>query len=125
MSDEIKVGDRVHPDGYGDNVTQRVVAIEGNEAWLVDFMGNHYTHRLSKLTRIEPEKVALTPKYPVGSNVKFYAVDSKEPVCKVIEARLDYLLERPDGSRVCWTEFQLEPVPTPCPLCKGSGKASE
>ena len=114
---DIQVGDRVHPDGYGDNVTQGVVAIEGNEAWLVDFMGVHRTHRLSDLTRIEPEKVALTPKYKMGQEVESPA--GKRTIREVFVA---YRMRSYGG---WWTEDQLKAVPEPCPECKGSGVANE
>ena len=120
MSDEIKVGDRVHVSVEYDGI---VCVLDGDEACVEDDDGIHCTHVLSELTRLDPEPVTLRAKYPVGSKVKFYAVDSNEPTYDVIEARIDYLLERPDGSRTCHTEFQLEPVPTPCPTCKGSGKS--
>jgi len=116
---DIQVGDRVHPDGYGDNVTLRVVAIEGNEAWLVDFMGVHRTHRLAALTRISPEKVVLTPKYVVGQRVRSTLTDT----IYTIEALGRTTYRTTTGCTV--DESNLEPVPEPCPECKGSGVASE
>jgi len=109
MSDKIKVGDMVHPDGYGDNVTQRVAAVEGDEAWLVNSKGDHLTHRLSKLTRIEPEKVA--PKYAVGQSVRLKndALDFPGEVGQVIH--LGYYVSRAGYWGVWVAESKLEPVP--------------
>ena len=117
MSDKIKVGDRVHPDRYGDNVTQRVAAVEGDEAWLVNSKGDHLTHRLSNLTRIEPEPVTLTAKYGVGEKVRIKSIAGCAGESVVSRPSLFYDL----GWRGWWREDKLEPIPTPCPTCKGSG----
>ena len=119
MSDKIEVGDRVRISVYGGFHDATVLALDADWAWVLqDHDRRGYTSvPLAKLTRIEPEKVVLTPKYAVGREVQFqggiYSIE------KVVVA---YELTGWFGLRA---EDSLEPAPEPCPKCKGSGKASE
>jgi len=119
MNDTIKVGDRVYR--WVDRDAGYVLrATRGPWAWIERDDGTFRTvglGSLAKLTPIEPEPVALTPKYGVGQEVESPA--GKRTICQVFVAyrMRDYV--------AWWAEGQLEPVPAPCPECKGSGKASE
>jgi hypothetical protein len=114
MNDTIRVGDRVEHIGFGQRV---VIAIVGDQAWIRD--GNFdVIARTKNLTRIEPEKVTLTPKYKKDERVR--TKGGRE--ITVDRVFIGY------ESQPClewWEEGQLEPVPEPCPECKGSGVASD
>jgi len=122
MSDAIKVGDRVR--GIRSGYDWVVMGIDGDMAWLKSDDGE-YTERLCKvLARIEPEPVALTPKYPVGERVQ------TEPLRLIATADNIYVVKAPavgyELESGGWLpESLLFPVPEPCPTCKGSGVASE
>ena len=123
MNDTIRVGDRVET--LKTHRTGCVSSIYGDKAWVLLDSGELDTVYLDVLTRIEPEKAVLTPKYAVGEEVQSYVVGIKKARWTVVEARVDYLVKLPDGTLDHRVEFQLEPAPEPCPKCKGSGKASE
>jgi len=112
MSD-INVGDRVK---HIRSALVDVCAIDGNKLWVKDPHGNHWTTTVSLLTRIEP--VVLTPKYSVGQTVNCIG----QGKVQVTGVEVGYHIEKWGG---LWPESLLEPVPTPCPTCKGSGKSSE
>jgi hypothetical protein len=124
MNDTIRVGDRVK-----DNVTcatGTVLYLKFPWAWVLsDAASTPETWPAGKFTRIEPEKVTLMPKYAVGENVQSYVAGAKKGRWTVVEVRVDYLIKLPDGTLDHRVEFQLEPVPEPCPECKGWGVASE
>ena len=119
MSDEIKVGDRVYR--WVDRDAGYVLrATRGPWAWIERDDGTFRTvglGSLAKLTRIEPEPVTLTPRYVKGQRVKVRNGDEVTIAHPFIAYRTNY--------NCTYAEDQLEPVPTPCPTCKGSGKASE
>ena len=114
---DIQVGDRVRGIRSGNDWV--VMGIDGNMAWLKSD-GGEYTERFCKvLTRIEPEPVTVTPKYAVGQRVR----STLTGTIYTIEALVRTTYRTTTG---CYLdESNLEPVPTPCPKCKGSGKASE
>ena len=114
MSDKIKVGDRVLNPGFGERT---VVAVDGNSAWIRDKDGWQCVAKLSNLTRIEPEPGTLS----LGQVVRRKRDADRTGVVTGLEARIrwgDCLYENVPIE-------VLEPVPTPCPTCKGSGKSSE
>ena len=115
---EIKVGDRVLNPGFGERT---VVAVDGNSAWIRDKDGWQCVAKLSNLTRIEPELVVLTPKYAAGQRLRLRGDHSHIFVAD----RIEILYQDSGNPMQSWYEDVLEPVPTPCRTCKGSGKASE
>ena len=115
MNDTIKVGDRVWASGLGDG---RMLAIHDDYGWVLWNTHDHCTARLDSLTRIEPEPVTLRPKYVVEQRVRT-AQNKTETVIKGI------FITYETTNLGTWDEAELEPVPEPCPECKGSGKASE
>ena len=116
MNDTIKVGDRVRTRSDCEVI---VLGIDGGRAWVrYTETGVHHEVCMSTLTHIEPEPVTLTPKYGVGQRVNFIG----QGKVQLAGVEVGYHIEKWGG---LWPESLLEPVPTPCPLCKGSGKASE
>ena len=115
MSNEIKVGDRVLTNC--DQQDFEVLGLHGGWAWLLGDLGTYHVRRVYTLTRIEPGPVTLTPKYPVGQEVR-----AKVGKCnyKVTGIFVGYLL---DGQDIEWREDELTPVADVCPACKGTGKA--
>ena len=129
MNDTIKVGDRVRGKATGRKYL--VLAIYEDMAWilheetdLTSSVGFQY------LTRIEPEKVALT----VGQKVRLSVGSSEGRVGIIKDLREEAYVEIDDSreTTVHWPPLriwklssELEPVPAPCPTCKGGGKASE
>ena len=111
MSDAIKVGDRVETLGHR---TGYVQGIYGNRAWVLFASHELNTLYLSDLTRIEPEPVVLTPKYGVGQRVNFIG----QGKVHLAGVEVGYHIEKWGG---LWAESLLEPIPEPCPTCKGSG----
>jgi len=116
MSDNINVGDRVRGAFTGRSGT--VIAITEQRAWIRN-SGEPFTIPLCNLTRIEPEPVTLTAKYGIGDRVRSTLSGSVYRVAAI--ASIQYRTE--EGPII--DEHNSEPVPTPCPTCKGSGKASE
>ena len=115
---EIKVGDRVRGAFTGRSGT--VIAITEQRAWIRN-SGEPFTIPLCNLTHIEPEPVTvtLTPKYKVGQEVMGIGSGSRYILG---EYAIAYYVGHGEG----WMpERAIKPVPTPCPTCKGSGKASE
>ena len=121
---DIKVGDRVRGIRSGNDWV--VMGIDGDLAWLKSDEGE-YTERFCEvLTRIEPEPVALT----VGQKVRL----SEGRVGIIKDLREEAYVEIDDSreTTVHWPPLriwklssELEPVPAPCPTCKGGEKASE
>jgi hypothetical protein len=121
MNDTIKVGDRVRGKATGRKYL--VLAIYEDMAWilheetdLTSSVGFQY------LTRIEPEKVALTPKYVVAQRLR------TSPLRLNITADNIYVVKGPvvgyELESGGWLpESLLFPIPEPCPTCKGSGKS--
>ena len=121
MSDAIKVGDRVETLGHR---TGYVQGIYGNRAWVLFASHELNTLYLSDLTRIEPEPVTLRARYGVGQRVQTDSLRltvTPDNIYVVKSPAVGYELE----SGGWLPESLLFPVPTPCPTCKGSGKASE
>jgi len=120
MSNKIKVGDRVLFGPKADSSPHIVAAIIGEDAWVKPtfYVGMGFIQPLDSLTRIEPEPVVLTPKYGVGQRVNFIG----QGKVHLAGVEVGYHIEKWGG---LWAESLLEPIPTPCPTCKGSGKASE
>ena len=113
---DIKVGDRVRGIRSGNDWV--VMGIDGDMAWLKSD-GGEYTERFCKvLTRIEPEKVVLTPKYSVGQRVNCIG----QGKVQVTGPEVGYHIEGWGG---LWPESLFEFLPEPCDKCKGSGVASE
>jgi len=112
---DIQVGDRVR-DHLGHFA--QLLAVDGAEAWVRYDEGGHVTISLNCLTRIEPERITLHPKYAVGQNVRT-ARNKTETVIKGI------FITYGTSNLGTWDESELEPVPEPCDKCKGSGVASE
>jgi hypothetical protein len=136
MNDTIKVGDRVET--RNSHRTGCVQGIYHDQAWILLDSDEMETLHLSVLTRIEPEPVVLTPKYAIGQNVTIKGAGraGEQTVYRIAEVAdtIRYALEwdaSPLGSisagrtLATYTADQLEPVPEPCPECKGSGVASE
>jgi len=111
--DEIRVGDRVRGPGIRQSGSE-VVAIGELEAWVRFEQGSHGTYLLSDLTRIEPEKVALTPKYEVGQTVKKHGLGEAVSIENIT---VTYAVNIPLLGRVWWRESDLEAVPEPCDKC--------
>ena len=109
---EIKVGDRVHVSAEYDGI---VCVLDGDEAWVEDDDGIHCTHVLSELTRLDPEPVTLRAKYKAEERVRARNGDEVTIAHPFIAYRTNY--------NFTYAEDQLEPIPTPCPTCKGSGKS--
>ena len=121
MSDKIKVGDRVEARVYGRATVIGEHIAFGGKRWLwIEYDSGHecYGVQATQLTRIEPEPVVLTPKYGVGQRVNFIG----QGKVHLAGVEVGYHSEKWGG---LWAESLLEPIPTPCPTCKGSGKASE
>ena len=121
MSNAIKVGDRVWASGLGDG---RMLAIHDDYGWVLWNTHDHCTARLDSLTRIEPEPVTLRPRYGMGQRVRTDSLRltvTPDNIYVVKSPAVGYELE----SGGWLPESLLFPVPTPCPTCKGSGKASE
>ena len=121
MSDKIKVGDRVEARVYGRATVIGEHIAFGGKRWLwIEYDSGHecYGVQATQLTRIEPEPVVLTPKYAVGQRVRLCGANT---ATEVIENRIACRLE----SGGYYYEDILEPIPEPCPECKGSGVASE
>jgi len=118
MNDTIKVGDRVRLAGSDTSGLYTVLALDRDRAWVRADAGGHYNFCALELIRIEPEKVTLMPKYAVGESVRT-AGNKTETVIKGI------FITYETTNLGTWDESELEPVPAPCPECKGSGKASE
>ena len=114
MNDIIRVGDLTD--------CGRVVAIDGPVAWTRNELNGHHTVSLVGLTRIEPEKVVLTPRFAVGQEVKKHGLGE---ALSIEDITVTYAVNIPMLGRVWWRECDLEPVPKLCPECKGSGVASE
>ena len=121
MSDAIKVGDRVLFGPKADSSPHIVAAIIGEDAWVKPtfYVGMGFIQPLDSLTRIEPEKVVLTPKYGKGDRVR----GRHSHQIYTIEEPIDIKYRTAEGFNV--TEHEVCPVPEPCPECKGSGVASE
>ena len=121
MSNAIKVGDKVKRSSW--TCVYTVLALDDKGlAWIqTENSTLGMIVHLSTLTRIEPEKV--TPKYAVGEKVRLKndALDFPGEVGRVIH--LGYYVSRTGYWGVWVAESKLEPVPTPCPTCKGSGKS--
>jgi len=120
MNDTIKVGDRVYR--WVDRDAGYVLrATRGPWAWIERDDGTFRTVGLGSLalTRIEPEKVVLTPKYGKGDRVR----GRHSHQIYTIEEPIDIKYRTAEGFNV--TEHEVCPVPEPCPECKGSGVASE
>jgi len=124
MNDTIKVGDRVQ---HAFSTEAHGTVLAAGPEWLYVHYDNGHNEAwlTANCRRIEPEKVTLMPKYAVGENVQSYVAGAKKGRWTVVEVRVDYLIKLPDGTLDHRVEFQLEPVPEPCPECKGWGVASE
>ena len=124
MSDAIKVGDRVEARVYGRATVIGEHIAFGGKRWLwIEYDSGHecYGVQATQLTHIEPEPVTvtLTPKYKVGQEVMGIGSGSRYILG---EYAIAYYVGHGEG----WMpERAIKPVPTPCPTCKGSGKASE
>ena len=116
--EEFKVGDEVRRSGWECGYT--ILALDDTgHAWIrSEHSRLGLIVQISSLTRIEPEPVVLTPKYAVEQRVRT-AQNKTETVIKGI------LITYETTNLGTWDEAELEPVPEPCPECKGSGKASE
>jgi hypothetical protein len=133
MSDKIEVGDRVHDFCYGNGTALALHLAADGECWVwseYDKPKTCYGTRITDLTRIEPEKVALT----VGQKVRLSVGSSEGRVGIIKDLREEAYVEIDDSreTTVHWPPLriwklssELEPVPSPCPECKGSGVASE
>jgi len=99
---EIKVGDRVLNQGFGERT---VVAVDGNSAWLRDKDGWQCVAKLSNLTRIEPEPVTVTVKYPPGTRVRL----RQEHDHVFMVDRVEILYRDPADNSHSWYEDSLEP----------------
>ena len=124
MSDAIKVGDRVLFGPKADSSPHIVAAIIGEDAWVKPtfYVGMGFIQPLDSLTRIEPEKVVLTPKYAVAQRLR------TSPLRLNITADNIYVVKGPvvgyELESGGWLpESLLFPIPEPCPTCKGSGKS--
>jgi len=102
MSDKIKVGDRVLNPGFGERT---VVAVDGNSAWIRDKDGWQCVAKLSNLTRIEPEPVTVTVKYPPGTRVRL----RQEHDHVFMVDRVEILYRDPADNSHSWYEDSLEP----------------
>ena len=126
MSDAIKVGDRVK---WGNiDIRATVLALAGKWAWILQDnypSDDGYTSaRLDTLTHIELEPVTLRARYGVGQRVQTDSLRltvTPDNIYVVKSPAVGYELE----SGGWLPESLLFPIPTPCPTCKGSGKASE
>ena len=128
MNDTIKVGDRVYR--WVDRDAGYVLrATRGPWAWIERDDGTFRTvglGSLAKLTPIEPEPVTLT----VGQRVRLcegrvgVIKDLREEAYVEIDDSREITVHSPP-LRIWKLSSELEPVPEPCPECKGSGKASE
>ena len=122
MNDKIKVGDRVR--GNHGGAAWTVVGIGGNTAWLRAGKDNYTVRLLEVLTRIEPEKVVLTPKYAVAQRLRTSPLRLNTTADNIYVVKgpvVGYELE----SGGWLPESLLSPIPDPCPECGGSGVASE
>ena len=121
---DIKVGDRVHDFCYGNGTALALHLAAGGECWVwseYDKPKTCYGTRITDLTRIEPEKVVLTPRFAVGQRLRLRGDHSHI----FIADRIEILYQDSGNPMQSWYEDALEPVPEPCPECKGSGIASE
>jgi len=114
MSDKIKVGDRVQWGLHSDSTPHILVAVHGSEAWVrpIYYEGSGQIVPVSELTRIEAP--TLTPKYAEDETVMVGAGWH----VSVKELEVGYLMS--DG--IWYRERYVNPVPDPCPACKGTGK---
>jgi len=127
MSDKIEVGDRVRTTWGEEGIVLGIHTNSSGERWLwTEFDKSHQCWGFTdeQFTRIEPEKVVLTPKYAVAQRLR------TSPLRLNITADNIYVVKSPavgyELESGGWLpESLLFPVPTPCPTCKGSGKASE
>jgi len=119
MSDKIKVGDRVRISVYDGFHDATVLALDADWAWVLqDHDRRGYTSvSLAKLTLISPEPVTLRAKYGVGQRVR----STLTGLTYTIKGPIRATYRMTNGFVV--DESNLEPVPTPCPTCKGSGKS--
>jgi hypothetical protein len=107
MSDEIKVGDRVK---WGNiDIRATVLALAGKWAWILQDnypSDDGYTSaRLDTLTRIEPEPVTVTVKYPPGTRVRL----RQEHDHVFMVDRVEILYRDPADNSHSWYEDSLEP----------------
>jgi len=105
---DTQVGDRVRLDNKSGPYS--VICLEGKRAWVKSDGGCYYTFLIATLTRIEPEPIALTPKYAVGESVRT-AQNKTETVIKGI------FITYETTNLGTWDECELEPVPEPCDKC--------
>ena len=120
MSSKIDVGDRVRSICHDSGTVLALHTAEDGKEWAwVQWHDEYYECfgvKLSDLTRIEPETVTLRPRYGVGERVNFIG----QGKVQLAGVEVGYHIEKWGG---LWPESLLEPVPTPCPTCKGSGKS--
>jgi len=102
MSNAIKVGDRVWASGLGDG---RMLAIHDDYGWVLWNTHDHCTARLDSLTRIEPEPVTVTVKYPPGTRVRL----RQEHDHVFMVDRVEILYRDPADNSHSWYEDSLEP----------------
>lgn len=112
---EIKVGERVRTT-WGHEGT--IICISGNSGWVKMGEDSHETWWLPDCTRIEPEPVVLTATYRIGQKVRVRTGGCEFTVNRM---SMGYLADVPSLGDVWFREDTIEPVPTPCPACKGSG----
>ena len=132
MNDTIKVGDRVRTIWNHEGTVLAIHVNKSGQRWIwTEFdKGDCHGFRDTDFTRIEPEKVALT----VGQKVRLSVGSSEGRVGIIKDLREEAYVEIDDSreTTVHWPPLriwklssELEPVPSPCPECKGSGVASE
>jgi preprotein translocase subunit YajC len=124
---EIKVGDRVRTTWGEEGIVLGIHTNSSGERWLwTEFDKSHQCWGFTDehLTLISPEPVTLT----VGQKVRL----SEGRVGIIKDLREEAYVEIDDSreTTVHWPPLriwklssELEPVPSPCPECKGSGKS--
>jgi len=118
MSDEIKVGEvakAVPWKGFAKVLSLHTASTGKQWAWIEWEDGYCASVGAFDLTRIELEKITLTPRFGIGEKVKIRFGEVVKINAVVVAYR--------DNENWLWAEDQLEPIPTPCPTCKGSGKS--
>ena len=108
MNDTTRVGDRVET--LKSRRTGCVQGIYGDKAWILLDSGELETLYLSVLTRIEPEKVTLTPKYSVGQRLNCIG----QGKVQVTGPEVGYHVVGWSG---LWPESLFESLSEPCDKC--------
>jgi hypothetical protein len=108
MNDTIKVGDRVRGASFGNGTVIGLHTAKdgGSWAWVeYDDEPDCFGSKVQNLTRIEPEPVTVTVKYPPGTRVRL----RQEHDHVFMVDRVEILYRDPADNSHSWYEDSLEP----------------